>query len=85
MLVTVVPMLAPMIMGTASGTAKVPDPTRPTMVAVLTDEDCTRTVARMPTNNPATGLVTPSKSESVKSAPKLLIPDSSALTPTRKR
>ena len=85
MLVTVVPMLAPMIIGTASGIASVPAPTKPTIVAVDTEDDWTSTVASIPTNSPASGFETLSKRLSVKSEPKDLIPDSSALTPTRKR
>ena len=46
MLVTVVPMLAPMIIGTASWTPSRLEATRPTIVAVVTDEDCTSTVAQ---------------------------------------
>jgi hypothetical protein len=57
-LVMVVPMLAPMIIGTASSTLNVPDPTRPTMVAVETDDDCTSTVNRMPANSPEMGFAT---------------------------
>ena len=55
MLVTVVPMLAPMIIGTAASTVSVPEPTSPTIVEVDTDEDCASTVARTPANNPASG------------------------------
>jgi hypothetical protein len=61
-LVTVVPMLAPMIIGTASGSVRVPAPTSPTIVAVDTDEDWTSTVARIPANKPEIGLATFSRS-----------------------
>ena len=57
-LVTVVPMFAPMIIGTARFSGIVPAPTIPTIVAVETDDDCTSTVARTPTNSPANGLAT---------------------------
>jgi len=60
-LVTVVPMLAPMIMGTAEATPSWPDPTRPTIKAVVTDELCTRVVARIPTNSPRIGFIPSAK------------------------
>ena len=85
MFVTVVPMFAPMIMGTAASTDRTPDPTSPTIVAVDTDDDWTRTVARMPAKRPAIGLATLVNSPSAKSLPKTLMPDSRDLTPTRKR
>ena len=84
-MVTVVPILAPMIIGTANSTERDPDPTRATIVEVDTDDDCTRTVARTPTNSPAIGFETRSNKESVKSAPNAFIPDSSPFTPTRNR
>ena len=84
-LVIVVPMLAPRIIGTAASTVSVPEPTSPTIVDVEADEDCTRTVARIPANSPATGLSTLSRSPSWKSAPSALIPASSDATPTRNR
>jgi hypothetical protein len=83
-LVTVVPMLAPMIIGTAKPTGSVPAPTSPTMVAVDTEEDCTSTVARIPANRPARGLETLSSSPSWKPSPMAAMPDSSRATPTRK-
>ena len=83
--VIVVPMFAPMIMGTAASMESTPAPTSPTSVAVVTDEDCTSTVARMPANSPASGLSTLSSSPSVKSAPSSLMPASSIEMPTRKR
>ena len=59
---TVVPILAPMIMGTAASTPRAPEATKPTITEVLADDDWTRTVPRMPTNSPAIGLLTPSNS-----------------------
>ena len=64
--VTVVPMLAPMIIGTAftigsglSGAA-----TKPTIIAVVTDELCTSVVAKIPTIRPMNGLSVAAKKES---------------------
>ncbi len=56
-LVTVVPIFAPMIMGTAVLTWTSPEATRPTINDVVTEEDCTRVVARMPTSSPSTGFM----------------------------
>ena len=50
-----VPMLAPMMTGIAVATGMVPPPTRATTSDVVVDEDCTRAVARMPTNRPISG------------------------------
>ena len=85
MLVTVVPMLAPMIIGTAASTPNKPVPTRPTIVDVVTDDDCASTVASTPTHNPATGFVTLENSSSWMSLPRPLMPPSSSETPIRKR
>ena len=82
-LVRVVPMLAPMIMGTAASRLTAPEATRPTMIDVLALEDCTITVAKIPTNRPARGLETVEKSASWASAPRILIPVSSEATPDR--
>lgn len=51
-LVTEVPMLAPIMMGMALCTVSCPAPTRPTTMEVLVEEDCTRTVAKIPTIRP---------------------------------
>jgi hypothetical protein len=45
-------MLAPITIGTAVSTGKTPDPTSPTIVAVVTEDDWTRTVARIPAARP---------------------------------
>lgn len=82
--VTVVPMLAPMIMGTASSTPTTPAATRPTITEVLADEDWTSTVPRIPTHRPAIGFVTAENSCSWVSAPMISMPASSEETPTRK-
>ncbi len=84
-LVTLVPMLAPMIMGTASSTPTSPAATMPTIVDVLTDDDWTSTVARMPTNRPLIGLLTRANSASWTSLPNVAIPSDSSPTPTRNR
>ena len=56
--VTVVPMLLPMIIGIAfaTGSGSVGAATMPTMIDVVTDELCTRVVARTPTISPTNGL-----------------------------
>ena len=84
-LVTVVPMLAPRIIGTAASTVSVPAPTSPTIVEVEADDDCISTVARIPAQRPAIGLSTLSSSPSWKPAPSAVMPASSEATPTRKR
>ena len=53
------------------------------MMAVVTEDDCTSTVARMPTARPAKGLATPSKSFFAVSAPTSLTELSMSLTATR--
>ena len=71
MLVTDVPMFAPMIIGIAVFTGA-PADTRPTIMEVDVDEDCTRTVTRTPIINPTIGFF--SSSESEKRAPMFLPP-----------
>ena len=60
-MVTVVPMFAPITIGTAVSMDRTPAPTSPTMVAVVTDDDWTRTVAKTPAARPAIGLATEEK------------------------
>ncbi len=86
-LVTVVPMLAPMIMGTAlaTGMGFTGAATSPTIMEVVTDELCTRVVARIPTINPMKGLWVASKKLSRVSSPRSRKPAPRPLTPTRKR
>ena len=79
------PTLAPRIMGTAASRLTVPDPTNATIVEVVTEDDCTSTVARMPAASPAKGFDTPLKIPSAAPAPASLIPLSSSLMATRKR
>ncbi len=57
MLVTEVPILAPIIIGIALATFKTPPPTRPTTMDVVEEEDWIREVARIPINKPTSGLV----------------------------
>ena len=84
--VTVVPMLAPMIIGIAlargsgfSGAA-----TRPTTIAVVTDELWTTVVASNPTINPKNGFDVAAKKLWMKSSPSSRNPSPSPLTPARK-
>ncbi len=55
MFVTVVPMFAPITIGTADATGRTPAPTSPTIVDVVTEDDCTSTVASTPAQRAATG------------------------------
>lgn len=55
-------MFAPITIGIAYSKLKTPLPTKPTIVEVVTEDDWTNTVANIPTNNPAKGLETDSKS-----------------------
>ena len=82
-LVTVVPMFAPIAIGTASSTPSLPVATRPTMIEVDAEEDCTRIVPRMPMHRAAMGLPAAENRRSVVSSPMILMPDSSDDTPTR--
>ena len=56
MLVTEVPMLAPMTIGMAVSIGMLPPPTMATTNDVVVDEDWTRVVARIPTKRPSKGL-----------------------------
>mmetsp|Transcript_35775 Transcript_35775/g.57460 ORF Transcript_35775/g.57460 Transcript_35775/m.57460 type:complete len:208 (-) Transcript_35775:148-771(-) len=78
--VTEVPMFAPMMIGIACLTAKTSAPTKPTTILVLVDEDCTKTVAKMPTMRPAMGL-----SEKVNRFPAPLLPSALKEPPIRSR
>ena len=84
-LVTVVPRLAPITIGTASSIPTTPLATRPTITDVETDDDCTSTVARRPTHSPPIGLETPSNRPSTRSLPRFLKPPPSSSTPVRNR
>ena len=55
-LVTVVPMLAPMMTGMAAGTGSVPVATSVTTSEVVVEDDWTRLVTRMPVMSPRSGL-----------------------------
>ena len=86
MLVTVVPMFAPITIGTAfsrgsgfSGAA-----TRPTTIDVVTDELCTSVVASSPTISAAKGFEVALKNESSKSPPSSVKPSPKPRTPIRK-
>lgn len=83
--VTVVPILAPIIIGTAlangrgfSGAA-----TSPTIIDVDTDELCTSVVASTPTKIPTKGFAVRLKKLSRKSVPNSLNPSPSPLTPSK--
>merc|ERR1712165_424579 len=71
MLVTLVPMFAPIIIGMAVRTGA-PADTSPTMMEVEVEEDCTRTVTRTPIINPTTGFF--KRSEFEKRAPMFFPP-----------
>lgn len=85
-LVTVVPMFAPMIIGTALaiGKASPGAATSPTMSAVDTEELCTMVVARMPTISPMNGFSVAAKKLSSNPPPSDLKPSPKPFTPTRK-
>ncbi len=73
-----------MIIGTAASTPSAPEATRPTITEVLADDDCTKTVPRMPMNKPARGWSTLANRLSCVSLPITLMPPSSIETPTKK-
>jgi hypothetical protein len=54
-LVTEVPMFAPIIIGTAEPNDSVPEPTIPTITEVVVEEDWTRTVPRIPIASATSG------------------------------
>jgi hypothetical protein len=53
--VIVVPILAPIIIGTALDTVNVPAATNPTVIEVVTELDCIIAVASIPMNRPVKG------------------------------
>ena len=69
--VTVVPMLAPMIIGTAfsTGNGLSGAATSPTIIEVDTEELCTSVVASTPTINATNGLAVATKNKSSRSPP----------------
>ena len=71
-LVTDVPMLAPMTMGMALATFKAPPATRPTTMAVVEEEDWMIEVERIPINSPTSGLVVVAIRVSAKPSPNIL-------------
>ncbi len=86
-LVTVVPMFAPITIGTAlaTGSGFSGAATRPTIREVVTDELCTIVVARMPTISPRKGFAVAAKKESSSRCPSDLKPSPRPFTPSRKR
>ena len=84
--VTVVPMFAPMIIGTAllSGSGDSGAATSPTIIDVVTEELWTIVVARIPTTRPTSGFWVVEKITSRKSPPSSLNPSPRPLTLTRK-
>ena len=71
-LVTEVPMLAPMMIGIAPSMVSAPAATSPTVIEVVVDELCTRLVARMPTRSPTNGFAVRAISSSANPFPKSL-------------
>ena len=71
-LVVVVPMFAPMSMGTANSIVRACEATRPTMIVVVVDELWIRLVARNPMKSPATGSEAAFRSCSAKPRPPIL-------------
>ena len=71
-LVTVVPMLAPMMMGTALVTVSAPPATMPTTIEVVLDELWISEVASRPIIRPITGLVVVAISCSLNPLPSIL-------------
>jgi hypothetical protein len=67
--VVVVPMFAPMTMGTANSMVRVPEATNPTTMVVVVDELWIMPVATKPMSNPATGSDTMLMSCSAKPRP----------------
>jgi hypothetical protein len=85
MLVTVVPILAPIIMGIAPPKFNAPLLTIPTINEVVVDELWKMVVERIPINKAINGLLVVDSIFSAKSPPKFLIAVDSPLIPTRNR
>ena len=83
-LVTVVPMLAPITIGIATPTGR-PPATRPTMIDVTVLDDCTRAVVRVPRSTPTKGFVAKAKSRSAPACPPTARRKPSPTTPTATR
>ena len=83
-LVTVVPMLAPMTIGIATETGN-PPATRPTIIDVTVLDDCTRAVVSVPRSTPTNGFVAKAKSRSAPARPPTARPKPSPTTPTATR
>ena len=78
--VTEVPMFAPIMIGIAPRTDNTSAPTKPMTMFVLVDEDCTKTVAKMPTMRAVMGW-----SEKVNRFPAPLLPSALKEPPIRSR
>jgi hypothetical protein len=72
-LVTEVPILAPMMIGMAVGTVRAPPPTRPTTMDVVVEELWMTDVVKMPMNRPTKGLEVPLMRLSEKPLPNIFI------------
>ena len=68
-LVMVVPILAPITMGMAFSKLRIPEPTRPTIIEVVVEEDWIMAVARIPIIRPTRGLDVAPKMATAKSLP----------------
>jgi hypothetical protein len=85
MLVTVVPILAPIIMGIAPPKCNAPLLTIPTIKEVVVDELWKMVVERIPINKAINGLLVVDSIFSAKSPPKCFMAVDNPLIPTRKR
>ena len=83
--VTVVPMLAPITIGTAlaSGSGCSGAATSATIIEVVTDELWTSVVASRPARRPTSGFSVAAKKLPIRSSPSSLNPEPSPLTPIR--
>ena len=84
-LVTVVPMLAPITIGTAPAKDKAPLLTIPTINEVVVDELWNKTVEKIPMNRATTGLLVVLNIDSATPAPMCFIADDIPLIPTRNK
>ena len=85
MLVTVVPIFAPIIIGIAPVKVTAPPETIPTMIDVVVEELWNKVVAKIPMNREIKGSLVVLMISFAKSPPKCFIPEERPLIPTKKR
>ena len=83
--VTVVPILAPIIMGIAPFKVTAPPETIPTIIDVVVEELWNKVVAKIPINKATNGSLVVVMISLAKSPPRFFIPEDRPFIPTRNR